>query len=298
MSLMSDTQGTPERVWALVRLVAARGGRIPREEVRHWLDPISWDASESTAVAQTVGAASSLELVNLDATTKSLILGINKIPGDPLAFTDWIHERLVGLPSLHPDAVVLRAFAWFVANSAKQQGTTWMNGLSNQNIADSIRSALGHDSEGATFNATRYPRWRDWITFLGLGYDVPLKGSTIFFPYVIERMRRLRDDIFKDVNTSVEIDAKAFLERLARRMPYLDGGTLFDDMAQRVGWSPTSRQLSSVMSTALRGLHDCGTLELRMYGDTRDAWSLSPDPTHKIGAFRTVSQGRRFNSHG
>ena len=295
---MSDTQGTPERVWALVRLVVAHGGRISREEVRHWLDPLRSPAGEATAITQTVGAASSLELVKSDTTSKSLTLSSNEVPSDLLAFTDWVHNRLVGLCESHPDAVVLRAFAWFVARSAEQQGTTWLNGRSNTDLADSIRSALESDSEGATFNPTRYPRWRDWITFLGLGYDMPLKGSTIFFPYVVERMRRVRNEIFSDIDAGEEVDAEDFLRKLSNLMPYLDGGTLFADMAQRIGWSPTSGRLSPVTSTALRDLHDSGVFALRMYGDTRGAWSLSPDPTHKIRAFRTVSQGIQSNPHG
>lgn len=298
MSLMSDTQGTPERVWALVQLLVAHGGRIPREEVRHWLDPLGSPIREATAITQTVGAASSLALVKHDTTSKSVALSSNDAPRDLLAFTDWVHNRLVGLSESHPDAVVLRAFAWFVANSAEQQGTTWMNGRTNTELADSIRSALGNDSEGATFNATRYPRWRDWITFLGLGYDMPLKGTTIFFPYVVERMRRLRVDIFNDFDAREEVDAEAFLGTLSTLMPYLDGGTLFADMAQRIGWTPSSGSLSPVTSTALRELHDRGVFALRMYGDTRGAWALSPDPTHKIQAFRTVSQGIQRTPHG
>ena len=296
MSLMSDTQGTPERVWALVRLVAVHGGQMPREEVRHWLDPLHSDAREGTAVTQTVGAASSLALVNHDKTSKSLILGINEFPSDLAAFADWVHERLVGLSESHADAVVLRAFAWFVANSAKQQRMTWMNGRSTNDVTDSIRSVLGTDSEGATFNATRYPRWRDWIAFLGLGYDVPFRGGAIFLPYVVDRMRRIQNNLFKD--TGAEVDAKAFLARLSNLMPYLDGGTLFDDMAQRIGWSPTMGRLSPVTSTALRELHDRRVLELQTYGDTRDDCALSPDPTHKIQSFRTVAQEPRDNPHG
>lgn len=295
MSLMSDTQGTPERVWALVRLVAANGGRLPREDVRHWLDPLHSDAGEATAITQTVGAASSLELVNHDTTSKSLNLSINELPSDLAAFGDWVHKRLVRLSDSHSDAVVLRAFAWFVANSAKQKGMTWMNGRSTGDIADSIRSTLGTDSEGATFNATRYPRWRDWIAFLGLGYAVPFRGSAIFLPYVVDRMRRIQHDLFKD--TAAEVDARAFLTRLSNLMPYLDGGALFDDMAQRIGWAPTVGQLSPVTSTALRQLHDRRILELRTYGDTRDDCTLSPDPTHAIQSFRTVAHEPNNNPH-
>ncbi len=288
MSLMTDTQGTPERVFALAQLIAARGGQIPRDEVRHWLDLTSADDKESTAVRQTVGAASSLGLVGVDTASKSLVLGVNNLPRDRATFSDWVHEQLVSLPQAHPDAVVLRAFAWFVANVGKHRGTTWLSDLSNQQIADAIRSDIASDEEGSTFNVTRYPRWRDWITFLGLAYDVPLKGGNVFYPYVTERLRRLYDELFEGIDAGQEMEVEAFLTRLSDRMPYLDNGPLFVDMTERVEWSPSPGRLSPVTSTALRDLHDSGVLELRMHGDARDAYSLSPDPTHRIAAFRAV----------
>lgn len=298
MSLMTDTQGTPERVFALARLIAARGGHIPREEVRHWLDPQNDEDKESTAITQTVGAARSLALIRVDNASNSLVLDVNSLPDNPATFSDWVHERLVGLRDDHPDGVVLQAFAWFVASVDQHRGTTWLNDRSNTDIADTIRGVLGGDGQGSTFNSTRYPRWRDWITFLGLAYDMPLKGSNIFYPFVVERMRRLLDELFKGKDTGDEMEAEVFLKRLSTRMPYLDRGSLFADMAARIGSAPKPGSLSPVTSTALRTLNDLGLLELRMHGDARDAYSLSPDPTHRPSAFRTVAPSAPGGSDG
>ena len=68
MSLLSDTQGRPERVWSLLRLLQALGGRVPRSDVNTWMMPASFrDSEESLSqVTQTIGSARSLGLVEDD----------------------------------------------------------------------------------------------------------------------------------------------------------------------------------------------------------------------------------------
>jgi hypothetical protein len=56
----------------------------------------------------------------------------------------------------------------------------------------------------------------------------------------------------------------------------------------RIRWSAPARQLSIVLSTALRDLDDDGVLELKMYGDAPNAFTLYPDPTHRKQAFIAV----------
>src|SRR5437762_5592214 len=109
MSLMSDTQGTPERVWSLVRLLGAHGGEMPRHDVKEWLDPLERDTL-GTAVANTIGAASSLGLVSTDNNGKSLRLEVSDLPRDIDCFSDWVHDRLAKLPGDDSDAIVLAAF--------------------------------------------------------------------------------------------------------------------------------------------------------------------------------------------
>ena len=87
----------------------------------------------------------------------------------------------------------------------------------------------------------------------------------------------------------MSLDAAVFLKAVAETMPYLDGGSLFDGAARRIRWKPNPRELSTPLSVALRDLHEEGRIQLKMYGDTRDAFTLSQDQTSTIKAVRTVT---------
>jgi len=86
-----------------------------------------------------------------------------------------------------------------------------------------------------------------------------------------------------------EINAAPFLAAVAETMPYLDGGTLFEQAAHRIGWHPNPRELSTPLSVAMRDLHEEGRIRLKMYSDTRDAFTLSPDPTSALKAIHTLT---------
>jgi hypothetical protein len=303
MSLLSETRGTPRTVWSLIKLLSSHNGELELEAVWGWLDPFDTGIDEhgekksGSAVEQTLGAATSLNLIEVDRNTNRVRLTVSDVPLGIDAFSDWVHDRLTRIPLNHPDSVVLEAFAWIVASCAKSKGTNWIRVLSRNQFADAVNSALMSDQGGVPgdprFNPTKVPYWRDWIGFVGLGLDMPTSGRTgTFYPYVTERLERevkkIGDGLSDKVGQYPEIEATEFLTSIAKLMPYLDGGAHFALAAKRIGWNPTRRQLSIVASTALRELHDDGVLELKMYGDARDAYTLATDPTHKLEAFRTV----------
>lgn len=287
MSLMSDTQGTPERVWSLVSLLRAHGGKLEREGVRVWLDPFETD-SKGTAVQQTIGAAASLDLVESDRAGGTVRLLVDELPETQTDFTDWVHAKLVNTHPEDANSVVLDAYAWFIANSGKEKGTTWAQAMSTDALTERIRVDLTPEGEEGRFNKTRYPRWRDWIAFMGLGIDLPLTGGKAFYPYATARFEREMGWLRKQFGTGQEIAAEAFLDAVVRRMPYLDLGDLFQTAASRIRWSPPQRQLSIVFSTALRELDDEGVLELKMYGDAPNAFTLHYDQTRRKEAFVSV----------
>jgi hypothetical protein len=293
MSLLSDTRGTPRSVWSLAQLLAAHGGELDRSGVWGWLDPFDTglkdgDKVPGNAVDQTIGAAASLGLIAADRSAVRLV--VDPLPTHLMAFTDWVHKRLTTVPPDHPDSVLLETLAWFIASCGKLGGTTWIKDHTREGLADQIDDALRRDlaefPQERRFNTTKYPRWRDWIAFTGLGTDLP--GTPTFYPYITERLQRELPSMAQELGTGHEVHAADFLAALRRRMPYVDGGALFETAARRIGWSPSPRQISQVPSIALRELHDEGLIELKMYGDTRDAYSLAPDPTHRLAAFHTV----------
>jgi hypothetical protein len=288
MSLMSDTQGTPERVWSLVNLLRAHDGELSREGVRAWLDPFDTD-TQGTAIQQTTGAAASLDLVESDRSAGCVRLLADDLPGTLTGFADWVHTKLAGTPPEHANSVVLEAYAWFIASCAREKGTTWIEVETADSLTERIRVDLTSETEQGRFNKTRYPRWRDWIAFMGLGLDLPIPRGQSFYPSATIRLEREMPALRDHFGTNEEIPAETFLNALVRRMPYLDGGDLFHTAATRIRWSAPVHQLSIVISSALRDLDDDGLLDLKMHGDARNAFTLHPDPTHRKKAFVAVT---------
>jgi hypothetical protein len=296
MSLLSDTRGTPRTIWALVQLLAAHDGELERAGVWGWMDPFDTGKDDQgrpkagNALDQTIGAASSLGLVATDIAAGTVRLAEADLPEDLVGFGDLVHAHLARVSADHPDSVVLEALAWFVASSARNKGTAWVHDHNRDSLAETINAALLSDSPGGTednrFNTSKWPRWREWVGFMGLGLEAP---GTLFYPYPTTRLQRELEGLGNRLGFDHEIDAAPFLTAVAETMPYLDGGTLFEQAARRIGWHPNPWGLSTPLSVALRDLHEEGHIRLRMYGDTRDAFTLSPDTTSALKAIRTLT---------
>jgi hypothetical protein len=296
MSLLSDTRDTPRTVWALVQLLAAHDGELERNGVWGWMDPFDTGKDDQgrpkagNALDQTIGAASSLGLVDTDAAAGTVTLAASDLPDDLAGFGDWVHNHLARVPANHPDRVVLETLAWFVASFARNKGTAWVRDHNRDSLAEAINTALLSDSsdgaEDNRFNTSKWPRWREWVGFMGLGLEAP---GTLFYPYPTTRLQRELEGLGNRLGFDHEIDAAPFLTAVAETMPYLDGGTLFEQAARRIGWHPNPWGLSTPLSVALRDLHEEGHIRLRMYGDTRDAFTLSPDTTSALKAIRTLT---------
>lgn len=284
---MTDIQGTPERIWALVKLLSAQGPEMQRASVKNWMDPFESDPKGS-AINNTIGACASLGFV--EANSQSVCLTMTDVPGDIDAFADRVHARLKDTPSDHGDSVVLEVLAWFVARSAKEQGTTWVGDYRTDAICDVIRHDIRVGEDDKRFNPTRYPRWRDWMSFLGLGIDIPRMGTLqTFYPCVTERLARVIRKLNSVMGTDRDIEADEFVKAIASEMPYMDGGVLYEVAIERVKAPRAQRQLSPVFSVALRDLQADGLLDLRMHGDAKGALNLASDPTEKLQAFRYVT---------
>lgn len=289
MSLLSSTQGTPERVWSLIAAVSASGRVIERAEAVSWLNPgFIKDGSEfkekPDAFSQTLGAATSLGAV--EAEKGALRLGPTFHAQAYPDFADWTHDRLVGLSSDEKDAVILETYAWMAVESDRQGSIGWIHDLPRDAFADAADKALpeGADDDGQRrINTTKLPAWRGWLLFLGL--LVPMPGMQ---PYPSAEARAARELDRCSLPRNEEIPAETFLKALAARLPYLDGGRMFVEAAQRIGYAPAPGRLSPLMSATLRGLHDEGFIELRLRGDAGSVVRLTGNATHKVQSFHAV----------
>ena len=288
MSLLSSTQGTPERVWSLINLLAAHGGSLSRDEIFGWLSPPFTAGNEPRPITgerdgQAIGAATSLDLVRREGQLYSLT---GAPPPSYPAFADQVHGRLSKVDNSDPDFVVLETFAWVVAEVERRQSTTWVLGSSNE-FADAVEHAIGgQESSGERrFNSTKLAAWRRWIFLLGLGSDLP--GNVVFYPYITERLGR--ELSVSGLPTDTDLPVDSVLRCISQSMPYLDGGTLFSQTASRLALRLPPRKLSRVLSTALRDLHDEGLISLRVRGDSSDRFELALDGHHTINTVQTIS---------
>ena len=99
MSLLSSIQGTPERVWSLVRLLGAHKGVLGREAVLEWLSPAFVQNRQARPVSgeldgQAIGAATSLDLVRREG--RGYVLTAPP-PATYAAFADQTHTQLCGV---------------------------------------------------------------------------------------------------------------------------------------------------------------------------------------------------------
>jgi hypothetical protein len=290
MSLLSSTQGTPERTLSLVQVLAAHDGRLPRGELLAWLDPaFGREASEvgtSAAADQTLGSASSLDFASVQSGHYVLEPGLDVRDLDQ--FADITHQRLLTLPPDKADSVLLRAFAYIVARTEQARGTGWLHASTNKVLADGINKAFPErantGAEGRIFNEYKMaPFWR-WIGLVGLAVNLPTNG---YHPSVSVRLARELGQ--SGLTAGQELPIRQVLEVIAERMPYMDGGRLFNAAAEAIGLAAQGRSISPVLSTALRDLDEEGVLTLGFRQDAPGLISLADDRYSRIKSVQFVT---------
>jgi hypothetical protein len=289
MSVLSNPQGTPERVWSLVAGLAALGGSTSRASYDELLNPgyqkggAEWRAKDTLA-ANAHGAASSLKLVDAGRDHAKLLI---EPPPSYAAFADHVHDYLISLSTGDPDAPILEAFAWVAAESDRRSQIEWIYRSSREEFADQANSALvGEDEDGKLMNPTKAVAWRRWLSFLGLGVVLPLE-RTYDFPTPIDRI--LRELTRGGLSPGTLMGADQLVAWIAARMPYLDRGRLYIQACQRIAHTPAVARLSPILSAALRDLHDDGSIHLRVSGDAAERLRLTEDSSHPIDAFTAVT---------
>lgn len=265
-------------------------GDQSRDELEAILNPGSLKPDVATPVnianvRQVISAASSLGAVGGDRSSTTTDVGL-PVLADEVAIGDWVHDKLCALGPESKDAVILEAYAWLSAKSGQMGSTSWIYELGPDAFADAAAAGLvGEDDDGGKrMNREKVVAWRRWLTFLGLAVAMPSP-----WPAQPAPTARIAREIARSNVYGSEMAAGDFLNLLARRMPYVDRGHLYLQACDRLGWHPDERQLSPILSTALRELHDEGAMKLAQLGDSPDVVALSADQTHLVRGFDSVS---------
>jgi hypothetical protein len=289
MALLSATQGTPERVWSLLNILAANGGEMDRKALTTWLSPPfrtagGISAESTTAPGQTIQAANGLGLI--DSSDKNTIkLLVTDLPSDHSGFADLVHDRLVELNEDEADAVLLEVFAWQVVQTEQQGSTQWIDDWTAEQFAAEADAAITPpDWKGERrFNSTKRTPWRRWMDVVGLNVALPSGHS---YPCVTARIdRHLKVRYPKG---SDEVPADRFLAAIGKDLPYLDGGKLFNRYAARSKLQPQRRTVSRIVSNALRDLAEDKAISFALHGDASDNYSLSSDQFSRFQSFAGV----------
>jgi len=279
MSLLTATQGTPNRVFGLLRLLSEAGTPLSVETIAGWLVPENTIGNNEVVrpkegLEQTLSAARSLRLLS----DGSPVTATAEVPNTIQAFADLAHQHLCDLPATDANAVVLKVYAWFVLREDRDAAS--LHRRERDGLASEIDGAFprAKDEDPKAFNSTKIAPWVRWVSFLGLGMELP---NTIFFPYPAERVLRELRRIAADAGFDRDMDFREVQKELSKRAPYLDHGDVFLEMSDRTGWRP--RTLSRVLSGALRELHQEGEIRLIALGDSADRVQFAPDPNDLTG---------------
>lgn len=290
MALLSATQGTPERVYSLVRVLSAHGGGLERNELFAWLNPRyvqegQASRDEKSAADQTIQAALSLKLI--DTSDRSIVrLLLDRIPASFVELSDLVHAKLSTMSDADADAVLFEVLAWLTLQIEIEGSTIWVNEWSAQEFADRANEALTADeAEGGDrrFNSTKRAPWRRWIEFVGLSTMLPTNQD---YPCVTSRLRREIGSC--GLPFDQELDAHILLGRISQRMPYLDGGRIFEQACRARDYRMPPRKVSRFLSVGLRDLEAEGVLKFVLRGDARENYELASDRFSKFQSFGAV----------
>jgi hypothetical protein len=300
MSLLSDTNYSPQRVYALLRLLEAQDGQLGFGSIRTWLKPTmrgieQKGSEENTNIRQLLGATASLGLIESPSQNQYKLTA--PVPPTVEAFADTVHDRLAALEMNHADSIVLEAYAAMVVLTEAEQGTSWLDLNAKDRAAKinkSVRAAETEeeDEEKKRFNPTKSPPWKRWMIFLGLGVSMP---KSDLYPYPAQRLEREIARLRSEESLQKTLEVEEFLGRIAERMPYLDGGRLFLASVERVRLPPLGRRVSRVLSGTLRDLHDDKRLVLDAIGDAKDTYALTQEP-HPVRSIKAVTLEGRANN--
>jgi hypothetical protein len=297
MSLLSTPTGRPERVYSLLSLVCSLGGRVKSSDAKEWLAPqyrsadnaqppdVDRDDKAGERVREVFRVARDLNLLDAD---KDHWVSTGDLPTTRRAFARHVHIHLCELPAEHPDAVLLRAYAWCVAY-AEAHGTAALVAKTAKDLAREVAAGLGRKSEGdddKVFNTTKLSAWKDWMAFLGLGWN-DLPGVTGFMP---DPSRCIEEELQALIPSDSRLEAGTFLAAIAKTLPYLDGGSLFEEACKKGLSRPPVGQLSRMLSQAIRALEENAVLRCEMEGDAKNSISLFPDPLSNTNAFSHVGR--------
>jgi hypothetical protein len=285
--VLNNSVVTPPRLHAMVRL-AARLKSPTRQDLYDLLQP--GDALPQVAdqkVAKDVyNTARSCGLLAEDD-AKVVTLQVDPRSVELLAdFRRHMQRALLGITDDSADNYLLNIYAaWYAVQDDK------VFQFMPKDFETRFNSEVFPDAAGRHFNETKFNGWRDWAIFLGIGWPLRFRTREIMVPDAHDRIEPLLDVLLPDGGEPVLFGA--FMDLLAEHCPELDGGVLFSRCWQASrGAEQRGNRLSTMLSNALRVLHEDGSIQLVLMRDAAARWQLYPAVGHPVAHVSHISRRR------
>jgi hypothetical protein len=263
MSVLTNVVVTPSRVAGVYCFLAKHPEGVPESEIKTAFMP-SATTNESTNEPRNIIENTIAEGANAGLWTAGdglLTLADEPTDGGDEALRTTIEEAIWAEEGVNDD--LGRAISWFLAQDPLDGGWTL------ERVAETLIDTPFADEIGITKD-TKYGSFRDWVCYLGFGWQVDVDGSDNqgLLPDPTAYLRRRLPDLVE--GPGEEMGMAPFLQRLAALCPVLEGGRLRRSVDDTFSSRPDNHVAAST-SFALERLERSGVLQI-------DAKADAPNP--------------------
>jgi hypothetical protein len=156
-----------------------------------------------------------------------------------------------------------RIQAWLLMQDPRSPSLTFSHDDARRNIQRLQDRYAGRD---LVVNSNRWVNFRRWSLFLGFSRQDHLAGSPNAGT-VPDATRAVRDEIVALRDGTDEFPLVELRDRIAQRLPVLDGGAYREEVARHVGHAEDPRIASPTLALALLRCAGAGVFELATLAD-------------------------------
>jgi hypothetical protein len=276
MSIVTNFQAVPSRLFSIYSAVAEAENGVPRENLESWATPPSLSKRGGN---DEEGGSSALFTNSLSEARK---LGLVEDSGDRLIVPVVAHSKIRRSADLRANflsylretlfdseraanagqAGVLVALAWFLTKSPLQP-ISFSDAPQNE-----LRNDLGQFADKAELgNLSSFQNLIYWARFLGFATVVGDAAVKRVFPDPSRAISAVLDRVLPEKSW---VDINVFLFRLAEIYPVLEGGSVREEVeANRTAAPLADGTLSVASSIALQRLANRGAIQLDVVADAK-----------------------------
>lgn len=282
MSVFSDINHTPARIHAVMRLLDAIGEPASRKTLADLMLPhVAAEKRESAdLINNTLRVAVDLGLIDQE---QQAYRALKTAPANYGKFADLCYDRFLAAVAPDDNAILIDALACIAHLTDREGMSDWFTTINSGGLQVRVEPLLSAArNEATTFNASRVPPFRRWLTALQLATVI---GSETYYLDITGRLHReiARDPAFA---AGERMAARDFLAWARRRLPFLPGGARARALNLTGG---AEHEADVLLSQALRNLHGEDFLVLEVQGDSSTAVAFKGRLPHRIQSFMKIT---------